>query len=66
MYQYFPKQSQDDGGEDIYTTIIRLSDKAWIPMDENNKDYQDVLAWVEEGNTIKPEDEPEPEPAPPE
>ena len=27
-----------------------------IPIDENNTDYQNVLAWVAEGNTIQEAD----------
>jgi hypothetical protein len=55
MYKYFPTQTDEDGNE-VYTTIIR-SDDALIPMVEGNTDYQDVLAWVAEGNTIEPADE---------
>jgi hypothetical protein len=31
--------------------ILRLSDNAFIPMDEQNTDYQAYLKWVSEGNT---------------
>lgn len=29
----------------------------WIPFDEGNRDYQEYLKWVEEGNTPEPADE---------
>ncbi len=29
----------------------------FIPMSENNKDYQEYLKWVAEGNTPEPADE---------
>jgi len=39
------------------TSIIRLSDNAFIPNDPGNRDYREYLDWLEAGNT--------PEPAPP-
>ena len=33
------------------TMILRKEDHAFIPFDEANKDYQDYLKWVAEGNT---------------
>jgi hypothetical protein len=33
------------------TFIFRVSDGTFIPEDLGNKDYQEYLVWVSEGNT---------------
>lgn len=38
--------------------ILRLADQAFIPFDEGNRDYQEYLAWVAEGNEALPPDTP--------
>jgi len=42
----FPKTVSD--------VVIRLSDMAFIPMSNDNTDYQAYLKWVSEGNTPLP------------
>jgi len=37
--------------------IIRVEDRAYIPTNPDNTDYQAYLAWVAEGNEPLPADE---------
>ena len=43
------------------TSIIRLSDNAWIPNNTANIDYQEYLKWLDGGNQPEPAD---PDPVP--
>ena len=52
------KQVKTPSGELNNHLIRRLSDNAFIPFDPGNMDYQAYLAWVAEGNTPTPADEP--------
>jgi hypothetical protein len=46
-------------------TILRVADNAHIPDDPANRDYQEYLAWLDDGNVPDPAPLP-PEPPPPE
>lgn len=37
-------------------SVIRIADSACIPPDPLNKDYQDYLAWLDDGNEPFPPD----------
>jgi len=44
----YKKTLNIDGTES--TTIFRVADQSFIPADPANRDYQEYLAWVAEGN----------------
>jgi hypothetical protein len=35
-------------------SVQRLSDGAFIPFDPGNRDYQQYISWLEDGNTPDP------------
>ena len=37
--------------------VLRLADSARIPLDPDNTDYQEYLAWLAEGNEPLPADD---------
>ncbi len=55
------KLLKDPMHDDVCGVLLKSDDpkhSGWgIPFDPNNTDYQEYLAWVEEGNTADPADE---------
>jgi hypothetical protein len=49
------KLIKNDNGQ--VSLILRVETNTFIPMSEDNTDYQQYLKWVEEGNTPLPADE---------
>jgi hypothetical protein len=47
MYKYIKNSIN---GETYTNVILRTEDNAWIPFDPANTDYQEYLAWLDEGN----------------
>jgi hypothetical protein len=44
------KQTKDFLGNLRNDQILRVTDKAFIPFDPANTDYQEYLKWLAEGN----------------
>ena len=43
-------------GVSAYILTTTGGEKLTVPLDEANTDYQEILKWVEEGNTIEEAD----------
>jgi hypothetical protein len=55
MYKLMPNNILTGNPTEV---VYRIHDKTWIPFDPKNPEYQNYLAWVAEGNTPQPADEP--------
>lgn len=54
MYKKIKQHDFKGDAYDLENSIMRISDGAQIPFDENNIDYQDYLKWLD-GYEITPE-----------
>mgnify|MGYP003121939552 CR=1 FL=1 len=42
--------------DNTYQVTLSNSEILTVPLDESNQDYQEILKWVAEGNTIQEAD----------
>ena len=42
--------------DNTYQVTLSNSEILTVPLDESNQDYQEILKWVAEGNTIEEAD----------
>lgn len=54
----YKEQMSEDFVLEGYTTVVdvELGSITFIPIATENRDYQEVLAWIAEGNTPDPDD----------
>ena len=57
MYKILKDSSGDIVPNETVQCVFRIKDNAFIPMDELNKDYQEYLKWLAEGNQPEKADE---------
>lgn len=55
MYQLLPNDFMGQPAQ----CIKRIADNAFIPFEPANRDYQEYLEWLAEGNEPLPADTPE-------
>ena len=48
--------TSNEGIRVTYPSVNGSIKSLCVPIDNNNKDYQEILAWVAEGNTIQEAD----------
>lgn len=51
------KQTKDLQGNVREDVIVKIENNSFIPFDSDNRDYQEYIKWLEEGNTPEPADE---------
>ena len=56
MYKLINEVLNPDNTVAIPAMIKRTTDSSFIPKDEANRDYQEYLEWLAEGNTPEPAD----------
>jgi len=50
-YKYIKSGSDDNVKVQVTDLILRISDNAMIPFDDDNSDYIEYKAWLADGNT---------------
>ena len=57
MYKHIKEVKDSDGNILSPALIFRKTDSSWIPLNEENTDYQAILEWAKiDGNTIEAAD----------
>ena len=56
MYKLINQVLNPDNTVAIPAMVKRTTDSSFIPFDEANRDYQEYLEWLADGNTPEPAD----------
>tara|TARA_R110000737_G_scaffold161044_1_gene188911 strand:+ start:136 stop:306 length:171 start_codon:yes stop_codon:yes gene_type:complete len=56
MYKLINAALNPDGTVGIAAMVKRTTDSSFIPMKEDNTDYQEYLEWIAAGNEPEPAD----------